>query len=341
MAEKEHNFYTKTVGGMGPLNRYVAEELKLPPERVKWFLVFLFSAILIGGIWQYQYSAYPHGPMILMGGYAEERCEFERNCASVWVQDYREDKSNLNNPGWVTVIRSLGPALLFTWAPIVLAIMALVNGYKLFGYYRKRKKLLVVEGQLRLLLLSSSSMNRNNFSELWSHLFDTNLLLRDWAACRDLIQQMRKNKNYTEMYEPIPQDFEYWAGQIQTKSNSEENNWPTDWEISSLERYIRDKREGITTWADDYDKDEEPDELEQAALDLIESAKYEIENYGQGGQYRTEGISISKEVEYKISSGIADLQTAIENGDKPAIEKAGDSLANALPDDYSHVWPVE
>ncbi len=247
------------------MKRYIADELGLPPTQVMWFLIPLFAAILIGGIWLYQDSAYPHGPMTYMGGQVEELCENYRRCEEVWVEDYREDKSNLNNPGWVTVFRNID--FLFFILTVGLGIVALSNGMKLVKHFRIREELLVLDDKLRgLLLLSEPSF------DLLYTIFKTNVDLRRWGASKDFLHRARKLE-IDWSGELLDNGQEY----LQTRSNSyKESDWPDKWELESLQKEYNLRRlESIPTLT--------ASKYEKIAQEALSQAKFylAIDNYDE------------------------------------------------------------
>lgn len=87
----------------------------LPRRTVRLFLLSLFGASLLGGVYLYTDNAYPHGPIVFTGEWRQESGPV-----------YREDTSRLDNPAWVTAVRKW--RLLLAGPSIILGIIALSQG---------------------------------------------------------------------------------------------------------------------------------------------------------------------------------------------------------------------
>lgn len=110
------------------------------PRRTVWlFLLSFFGASLLGGVYLYADNAYPHGPCVFTGQF-EERCQAERRCRDVPV--YREDTSQLDNPAWVTAVRTLG--ILIAGPGILLGIVAFNQGATLRAAWIRTGRTLAV-----------------------------------------------------------------------------------------------------------------------------------------------------------------------------------------------------
>ena len=111
----------------------------MPPKRVMWFLSTSSGAILIGNLWLYEKTTYPHGPKYFPGEW--DLGEGERTGGG-WVPVYEEDTSRLNNHIWVTFIRNI--SMLPLIATLGFCITALLHGNQLIEHCRDRTKSLVL-----------------------------------------------------------------------------------------------------------------------------------------------------------------------------------------------------